>query len=318
MKRFIWTAVFCLLGASVASAMVLDPDVDKDLIKLRKDIGKQGYKHVFCLVKAATKCEKDGLNSGVECGLAGGAVSYDMPPGKATQKFQDAIAKCDEKYNPSKKGTDYVGIGCPGDCNVPAAGVQACADMAAYETSVQGTVGLTAAKVQLGTLATLINVACANDGIGTSNTDPVRIECTRQNAATLSRYSKGLFNCVAKCENDYKNKKGNGGPNNGENCNSLAAGVDTNFDTCDDEALAKAIEKEGALSTSNATLLLPEIRDAVNNATNGLYNRSDPTLSAESSPCGSCGNDTREGAEECDSTDDALCPGSCAAACTCP
>ena len=320
MKRLIWTAAFCLLGASMAHAMVLDPDVDKDLIKLRKDIGKQGAKHVFCLVKAATKCENDGLNSTVECGLASGVVTYDMPPGKATIKFQDAIAKCDEKYNASKKGTDYVGIGCPGDCNVPAAGVQECANMAAYEATVEGTTGLTAAKVQLGALATLINVACGLDGIGTSNTDPVRIECVRQNAATLSRYSKGLFKCVAKCENDYKNKKGNGGPTNGPNCNSNAAGVDANFDTCDDEALLKAIDKEGALSSSNASQLLPQIRDAVNNATNGLYNRSDPTLPSnpEANPCGTCGDATREGAEECDGADDAACSGSCAADCTCP
>jgi hypothetical protein len=314
------TAAVCLLAASVASAMVIDPDVEKDLAKLRKNIGKQGAKHVFCLVKAATKCEQDGVDASLECNLASGAVAYDVPPAKATQKFQDAIAKCDEKYNPSKKGNDYVGIGCPGDCNVAAAGVQRCANMTAYEAIVEGTTGITAAKVQLGALAALINAACATDGVGSSNADPLRIACVEQNAATLSRYSKGLFKCVSKCENDFKNKKGNGGPTNGPNCLSQDPGVNGDFDACDDEALLKAIDKEGALTSSNISLLLPQIRDAINDATNLLYNRSDPTLplDPESSPCGSCGNAIREGAEECDGGDDAACSGSCNADCTCP
>lgn len=317
MKRFIWLAVLCLVGASVAHAHVLDKDLDKDQVKLRKDLGKQGAKHVFCLVKAATKCEQDGVDSTVECNLTTGNVSYDMPPGKATQKFQDAIAKCDEKYNPSKKGTDYVGIGCPGDCNTSAPGVQQCANMSpAYEATVEATTGLTAAKVQLPALATLINGACTLDGFGSSNTDPARMACVEQNAATLSTYSKGLFKCVSKCESDYKDKKGNGGPNNDPNCNSPSANAA--FDTCDDAAFTKAVDKNGALSPSNASILLPQIRSAINDATNGLYNRFDPTLGPEGNPCGDCGNGTREGAEECDGADDAACSGSCNADCTCP
>lgn len=321
MQRFIWmTAAVFVFGVSAAHANVIDPDVNKDLAKLRKNIGKQGTKHVFCLVKAATKCEDDGVDSTVECNLVTGAVAYDVPPDKATQKFQDAIAKCDEKYNPSKKGTDYVGIGCPGDCNVVTPGVQQCANMAAYEAIVEGTAGIAAAKVQLGGLATLINIACTLDGIGASNADPLRIECVRQNAATLGRYSKGLFKCIAKCENDFKNKKGNGGPSNGPNCLAADPGADSNFNTCDTDAFTKAVDKEGALSPTNTTSLLPQIHTAINNATNLLYNRSDPTLlgNPESSPCGACGNGTREGAEECDGGDDAACPASCNADCSCP
>lgn len=322
MKRFIWiAAVVCVFGLSAARANVLDPDVDdatKDLAKLRKDIGKQGSKHVFCLVKAATKCEQDGDDATVECNLATGAVAYDVPPDKATTKFQDAIAKCDEKYNASKKGTDYVGIGCPGDCNVGAPGVQQCADMNAYEATVEGTTGLTAAKVQLGGLATLINLACSLDGQGATNADPARIACVEQNAATLSFYSKGLFKCVLKCETDFKDKKGNGGPTNGPDCNAGDGGADPLFATCVSDALTKAEDKKGTLSPANAANLLPQINDAINDATNGLYNRSDPTLGPESSPCGTCGNATREGAEECDGGDDAACSGSCNADCTCP
>lgn len=323
MKRFIWmAAALCVFGVSAARAHVIDPDVsdaNKDLAKLRKDIGKQGSKHVFCLVKAATKCEKDGVDSTVECNLANGNVSYDVPPDKATTKFQDAIAKCDEKYNPTKKGTDYVGIGCPGDCDVGAAGTQQCANMSpAYEATVEGTTGLTAAKVQLGGLASLINAACTLDGFGASNADPVRIACVEQNAATLSFYSKSLFKCILKCENDFKDKKGNGGPSNGPDCNAADGGADPLFATCVSDGLTKAETKKGPLSPSNASVLLPQINTAINNATNGLYNRSDPTLGPDSNPCGTCGNGSREGAEECDGGDDAACSGSCNADCTCP
>jgi len=320
MKWFGWvTAAVVVCALSVASANVIDPKVNKDAAKLRKDIGKQGAKYVFCLVKAATKCEAAGVDSTVECLLTTGAVTYEMTPGKATEKFQAAIAKCDQKYNPSKKGTDYVGIGCPGDCDL-APGVQECANISpAYEATVESTTLSTAAKVQLGGLATLINVACSLDMIGMSNSDPARIECVRQNAATLTAYGQGLFKCVGKCENDFKNKKGNGGPTNGPNCLAADAGADPNFNTCDSAALANAQAKQGNLSPSNAANLLPAVRSAINVATNGLYNRFDPTqVDPAASPCGNCGNNTREGAEECDGTDDAACSGLCHADCTCP
>jgi len=43
-----------------------------------------------------------------------------------------------------------------------------------------------------------------------------------------------------------------------------------------------------------------------------------PTPTATPTPSQTCGNDTVEGDEECDGTDDALCPGACQASCRCP
>jgi hypothetical protein len=309
-------------GVTATYGHVIDPDVNKDAAKLRKNVGKQGSKHVFCLVKAATKCEEDGTSSGVECHLDTGVVDFD-PGGPAEMDFQGAIAKCDEKYDPTKKGTDYVGIGCPGDCvNGATDGVQQCANMSpAYEATVEGTVA-PAAKAQLPGLAATINTACGLDGIGANDADPVRIECVRQNADTLGRYGRGLFKCAEKCENDFKDKKGNGGGSNLGKCTSNTAETDPNFDSCDVEKFNKAVEKGGALSPTNAALTLVAVRTAINIATNGLYNRSDPTdvdpTTSTLSPCGTCGDGIQDGAEECDMSDDALCGGPCNANCTCP
>jgi hypothetical protein len=309
-------AALGVLGVSSVGAHVLDSTnkLDKPTIKLRADVAKQVSKYSFCLVKATRKCETKGLDSSVECNLATGVVSYEMPPGKETQKFQDAIAKCDAKMVLTKKGNDYTGIGCPGDCNAGAPGVQQCADMTAFEATVEQTTGSTSPKVQLGTLAAGIDLACSFDLPGTTQMSPERLECLSDNAAALSKYSQKLFKCQAKCENDYKGNKGGGGLTNGAECQSGAAGAAPEFDTCDDEALLKA----GTMTPTVAGLVLPQVRSAINTATAGLYNRSDPTQGPAGNPCGSCGNGIRQGAEECDGADAAACPGLCAADCNCP
>src|SRR5262245_41892349 len=100
-----------LLSSTVASAHVLDPKIDKVPSKLRADVAKQVTGYTLCLVKAASKCESKGVLSSAECDLATGAVSYEPSPGSETTKFQAAVAKCDDKLDLDKKGTDYVGIG---------------------------------------------------------------------------------------------------------------------------------------------------------------------------------------------------------------
>ncbi len=307
-------AVLALGSASIARGHVIDPSAstaDKALAKLRKDVGKQVGKYTFCLVKAATNCEKGGVSSAPECNLATGAVSFESMGGKYTTKFQDAITKCDSKVNLSKKGTDYQGIGCPGDCNTMAAGLQQCTDMAAFQASaLSATSGV---KSQLGLLQTGIDAACGTD-TGAMQTDQARIDCVANNAAVLVKYAKGLVKCQEKCENDYKDKKGNGGLDNGNSCLSATMGADPVFTTCDNAALTKA----GTLTPVVNALVLPALRSTVNDANKGLYDRFDPTCSPSDNPCGTCGDNTREGSEECDGTDDAACAGSCAANCTCP
>lgn len=310
--RVLGMAAALTLVASGALAHVIDPAVNKDAYKLRADIAKQVSKYTFCLVKAATSCEKKGLNSGVECNLGTGTISFPDPTGKIQPKFVAAIQKCDDKLVLNKKGTDYVGIGCPGDCNTGAPGVQQCADIPAFEATVEA-VTATSAKGQLGALAGAIDASCGLT-LGGMNTDEARIECASTQAKALSKYSAGLFKCQQKCELDVKMKIGNGGLSNGNECQIGEAGVDPAFVTCDTAALSKA-----AITDPNViAIVLPLVRAAVNDATDGLFNREDPTSTPDASPCGNCGNNSREGAEECDGTSDAACPGSCSTACECP
>jgi len=321
-KRIAIVAAFGLtLGASAALGNVLDPSVDtatKTAAKLRADIAKQVSKYTFCLVKAASGCEKKGLNSGSECNLGTGAVAYDMPVGDATAKFQAAILKCDTKLLVTKKSTnpvtDYTAVGCPGDCNA-AAGTQKCADLNAFEATLEA-VSATSAKGQLGILAAAIDGSCATDLAIMDNTDPARIACVVDQAKLMSKYAQGVFKCQAKCENDFKDSKGNGGLSNGVDCAAGNVGADANFTTCVNAVLGKVSPD---LSPSVAALV-PVLNGVINDATAALYDRADPTsVDPAASPCGTCGNATREGAEECDGADNAFCGGpACTANCTCP
>jgi hypothetical protein len=314
-KGFAIVAAFGLtLSASAAFANVIDPGTDKANAKLRADIASQVSKYTFCLIKAAQKCEKKGLSSAGECNLATGAVSYD-PGGDAETKFQDSIAKCDSKVNLTKKGTNYVGIGCPGDCNAIAPGTQQCTDIPAFQNTITAATA-TSAKGQLGLLVTLIDGACATDNPGKLPTDVERIDCVADASKNLSKYASGVFKCQAKCENDFKDKKGNGGGTNGPNCLAGNAGADANFNACVNKGLTKVQPN----LTPAVSGLIPIINAVINDATNQLYNRFDPTSpDPAASPCGTCGNGTREGAEECDGADNAVCGGpACNADCTCP
>ncbi|MBX3023719.1 hypothetical protein KF840_02300 [bacterium] len=310
----LFTAAALTLSGSVTFAHVIDPATDKAAAKLRADVAKQVAKYTFCLVKAAAGCEKGGATSAVECNLGTGAVAYEMPAGAATAKFNAAIGKCDDKMVLSKKGNDYIGIGCPGDCDAGTPGVQQCAGMSAFEASVESAAA-SSAKGQLGLLATLIDLACGTD-LGVPNTDPARIKCATDQAKLMSKYAQGVFKCQAKCENDFKNSKGNGGPSNGAECKAGDVGAAPAFATCVSAGLGKVSPK----FSPSVAALVPAINAVVNDATGGLYNRFDPTTADPSaSPCGTCGNATREGAEQCDGADDAFCGGpACKPDCTCP
>jgi len=309
----IGAAALVLACGSMARANVLDPKADKTDVKLRADIGKQVAKYSFCLGKAATKCEKDGTLSTTECHLDTGVVDYEMTPGKATQKFHDAIAKCDQKVNFTKKGTDYTGIGCPGDCDSVAPGVQECADLNAFQATVTSNTLSTAPKLTLGTLAAYIDLGCSIALPMSVPTDQSRKDCVGNNAAILTKYAQGLFKCQGKCESDFKGKSGGGGASNGNECKAGAMDADPNFVACDTAALSKA----GTTSPSVVNALLGPLRMAINNATLGFYDRFDPTGTPASSPCGNCGNNVREGAESCDGTDAGVCTMGCKPDCTC-
>ncbi len=308
-------ALAVVMCGTAAWANVLNPSVDPALksdVKLRASVASQVAKYTLCLVKAARGCEKGGSTSQIECHLATGIVDFEATPGKYTQKFQAAILKCDSKLDLTKEGTDYIGIGCPGDCDATTPGVQECADLPTFQATITSTSLSSAPKSQLPLLSILIDNACATDNPGAMPTDDVRKTCVADNAKMLTKYASGLFKCEGKCENDFKNKIGNGGFDNGDEC---AAGVSTDarFNACD----MLALEKAGILSPHVASDVVPVLRSVINKATQGLYDRFDPEGTPGDSPCGSCGDNVRQGAESCDGSDAGICTMGCNPDCTC-
>ncbi len=300
-------ALALALAATGAHAHVISKTTDPGLVALRADVAKQVSTYTACLVKAASKCEKRGAVSGPECDLATGAVAYEPSPGKETAKFQAAIAKCDAKQALGKRGTDYAGIGCPGDCGT-GPGLQQCASQAAYEASVEST-SATAAKAQIGLLALAVDGGCA--GTGAPDSD-ARIDCVEDATKQLAKYASSLFKCEQTCEADVTGKKGGGATTNAPVC-LTGGGAHPSLAACEQKAAAK-------VTNVSAVTVRPLVAGVVDDATNGLFNREDATDPASPagtlSPCGTCGNGAREGTEDCDGAALGACE-ACAADCTC-
>ena len=256
-------ACLALLTTSMASAEVLTDKSPE--AKHRKDVGKQTAKFVACLAKAAIKCEKGGASSGVDCDLSNPPAStHPDPKGKVIPKFLAAIAKCEMKVNLTKKGpaSDYTLFGCPGDSDPVTSGDQPYTDLTDFQAGLSQNT-----RDQLSLLTPAIDILCG----GPNSTDPAVIACTELQANGLLKYAKGVFKCQEKCENDYQNKKGNGGPtDSAAQCAAGDAGADSNFKDCVNGVLAKA-QKKGALIAG----LVTAVNAAVNKATNDLYNQND-------------------------------------------
>ncbi len=267
-KWFLATAVgVLLLGWTAASAVIL-PDGDP-LQKQRANIGKQTAKLALCMSKAAIKCEKEGVLAAAECDLTNPASStVPDPKNKIIPKLTDALTKCESKLDLAKKSAtgnalgDYEGIGCPGDAIMGGADDRF-ADLAAFEASIGPDT-----RIQLEALTPTIAASC-DDGDGDPN-EPAELECGIDQASALLKYAKGAFKCIGKCEDDYKNLKGNGGPTDaGSQCNPNTS-PDQNFLDCDAAALDKA-QKKTMIIASN----LAAVRLALIMASNDLYNQCD-------------------------------------------
>ena len=61
---------------------------------------------------------------------------------------------------------------------------------------------------------------------GSNHNDPADIACVATEAAKVTTLVKGLFKCGGKCENDYKDKKGNGGTTDAGNDGVGGIGAD--------------------------------------------------------------------------------------------
>jgi hypothetical protein len=248
-----------LLIAGAASAAVLAEKSAEQ--KHRKDVGKQVAKLVLCLTKQSEKCEKKGTSAQAECDLVNPAGST-IADAKAKQKFIDGIAKCESKLNLVKKGpaSDYALFGCPGDSDAVTPGDQPFTDINDWQPTISGT-----ARSQLSLLGTLLYTFCG--GVDNQAT----ADCVLFNIKNGSKYAKGVYNCMGKCENDYKDKKGNGGTFDDPNqCFPGNGGADPNFTTCVSSVLTKA-QAKGALVAG----LVAGINAALGDANNDLYNEND-------------------------------------------
>jgi hypothetical protein len=252
------TAGFAFAAGSVGAKLLADKSAEQ---KQRKDIGKQGAKHALCMAKAAIKCEKNGVTNQGECDLTNPATStVPDPDGKIKAKLAADLDKCTSKLAYAKKSatgnavTDYTGIGCPGD-SVMGGADDPFADLTAYQANVGP-----ATRAQLELLQILIPGLCPM---------PADNQCGVDQADRALRYAKGLFKCIEKCENDYKDKKGNGGDND-DTTRCTVAGGDMNFDACTAKALDKA-QKKGPLEAA----IRVAVEGAISDASHDLYNEDD-------------------------------------------
>lgn len=293
----------CAFVALPVAAHVLEPKLDRDLVKLRADIAKRVSTYATCIAKAVAQCESKGLSPEPECNLTSGMVAYEPVPGVRTAKFVTSLEKCEAKLLRPGKSVDYVGIGCPGDCDPLRPGRQPCANLSEYLAAIAADVG---GEIHGRTEA--LSSSCESLG---SLASKERAKCVRDVAKQLLSYRARLAACQLKCETDVKGAKGGGGSTNAPVC-SVASGS-APFAACAAKAATslKRAESQVHGAPIGATL------DAF---TKDLFNRADPldpgAPAGAWSPCGTCGDSIREGGEECDGDDLGMC-GACTSACTC-
>lgn len=261
-----------VVSSTTASAVVLIAKSEAQ--KLRADIQKQQHGLVSCLVKAATTCEKSGDQVASECNLATGTATA---PADAKGKFAGDIAKCESKLSFLKKAktldnnSAYITFGCPGDSDDGTAGDQPYADVAGWQAATAP-----ATRTQINTLAVALG---ALSGCG-DPMDDVKTQQKCQNAEVkrISSYAAAIQKCQLACENDFSNKKGNGGTSDAIGACSLNAGAtagtgDANFNACIGKAYAKATKTP---IPANVTLLvMPALSTALTDANNDLNNEND-------------------------------------------
>jgi hypothetical protein len=191
--------------------------------KLRADVAKQVRDYTRCLANALINCERTGVSPAAECDLSSGTV---LPPADPKGKFAGAIAKCDAKLDYDRKGPkgntpvqNYELIGCP-----TGTGGGRLADMNEFETTAH------AAKDVIDGLGSVLPAAS-----GCTDTK----SCVAA-AKTILTFATAFGNCLTTCENDYKDKKGNGGPNDDP---LRCSGGDPKALACVDKAVEKFLKK---------------------------------------------------------------------------
>ena len=277
-RTMVAIAAGLIVFGGTASAIVLTEKTEEQ--KLRTDINGQQTKYVACLVKAATNCEKGAGSIAQQCFLATSTFS---PPADAKGKFAADVLKCDSKLAYLKKAktltalTGYEAIGCPGD-SVTGGSDQRYADMTGYQAGA-----LASTKGQIDALAFILGSPGITGCDAITDPDPVKQakaqeKCQTTEVGRIAGYAGAVQKCMLACENDYKNKKGNGGPTDVPSCrlaaNGQAGAGDVNFNACVTKAHDKAIKK-APWPASVAALVLPALSSALSDAADDLYNEND-------------------------------------------
>lgn len=268
-KTVVILAVLAILGPlGRANALILANKSPEQ--KFRRNVARQLSKYVLCLTKAAQKCEATGVTTAVECHLDTGIADAPADP---KGKFGTAVTKCTSKVKLAKKSPskglnpvgDYEGIGCPGDTDGSNGnGDQRWTDFSAYAAGA-----VTQVRTQIGAIAGGIDLlGCAN---GSNHTDATDLACVTDNALKIGVLVKGVFKCGDKCQNDYKNKIGNGGTTDAANCTD---GGEPAFQICIDAARAKATKK-GPFDPDVEDFVLPLVSGALTEAGADIYDEDD-------------------------------------------
>lgn len=184
-----------LLAGSAAHALVLAEKSPAQ--KLRADLGKQIVGYAKCLGKALVACEKSGSQTTTECALATATADPSADP---KGKFPTAVARCAAKLDfPRKAPKDltsfesYQLLGCP---------------RFTFPFQLGGLEQLQQLLSQLG------------QAIDQVLPDPAPVSgCTDGKSCAIATQMMlelldGLNKCELACEEDYADKRGDGGPTN--------------------------------------------------------------------------------------------------------
>ena len=200
--------------------------------KLRADIGKQMVGYAKCLGKAVVACEKTGSQTTTECTLETATATPSADP---KGKFPTAVAKCDAKLDFTRKAPrdltsleSYQLLGCP-RYTFPF-------QFAGLEQFQQGLLLL-------------------KGGIDDLLPDPSFVSgCTDGKSCAVATqmlldFLDALNKCELRCEEDYADKRGNGGTTDGlAQCD--AAG-DPGMQSCVAKATDRFLAKASTWERSN-------------------------------------------------------------------
>jgi hypothetical protein len=282
-----------LVGVPMAQGLVIDESNTyytdyKDWAKFRQDVGKQISKLTDCYTKALVKCDgkvdpsTDVADWPAQCNISNPPASTIADP-KAKEDFGAAVDKCTLKVDFAKKNPadpnlviGYRDIGCPAEDPPYVAN-----DLGEYQ---EDTIGQ--AKTTIATIAILLPNTCAS----VTTTNPELKNCIVALGKAAGNATKGVFKCATKCENDYKNKIGNGGTTDTSVCAS-AGGPTGALGECVTKATDKGQKladkdpgaKEQFAGTFNI-LVKPQIDDSINDLYNKCLCGSGVGL-AEKGPC---------------------------------